>query len=153
ESTRNAVSVGLLGYLNNPEQRQLLLDDPSLNKSAVEEVIRWVTPGSGRLRVATTDIEMHGKTIRQNDWIIAFLASANRDERVFENPDAFDIRRNPNPHLGLGEGLHMCLGRNLARLELATFFPKFLKAFPDLELTAAPDWIPDANVIGFRSMP
>ncbi|MBB6407152.1 cytochrome P450 [Arthrobacter sp. AZCC_0090] len=153
ESTRNTAAVGLWAFMNNPEQRTLLLEDPSLTKSTVEEVIRWVSPGSGRLRVATRDFELHGKTIRQNDWIIAFLASANRDERVFENPEKFDIRRNPNPHLGLGEGLHMCLGRNLARLELASFFPKFLRAFPDIELTADPEWIPDANVTGFRTMP
>lgn len=149
ETTRNAASVGLWLFLQNPEQRRLLLDDPSLVNSAAEEVLRWVTPPRSRLRIAMEDIDLHGKEIRAGDWVVASLTSANRDERVFEDPEAFDITRNPNPHLSFGEGIHLCLGRYLARMELASFFPKVLEAFPDLEPTSDPIWIPDNNVAGF----
>lgn len=153
ETTRNAAAVGLWLFLTNPGQRELLLSEPTLIDSAVEEVLRWVTPGPMRLRVATEDIELHGKLIRTNDWVVGVLSSANRDERVFPNAEQFDITRNPNPHLTFGAGTHGCLGRHLARLELATFFPKVLRAFPDMTISEAPTWIADSNVVGFSTLP
>ncbi|MEE2059141.1 cytochrome P450 [Rhodococcus artemisiae] len=153
ETTRNAAAVGLWQFLENPDQRQLLLDDPSLTNSAMEEVVRWVTPGKNRLRIANEAIELHGKTIRAGDWVVAFQASANKDERVFHDPHRFDITRDPNPHLAYGEGIHMCLGRALARLELGTLIPKVLRAFPDLETSAEPTWIADNVTTGFTSLP
>lgn len=155
ETTRTAASVGTWLFLKNPEQRQLLLDNPEFTKGAVEEVLRWVTPERNRFRVATEDFDFHGKRIRSGDWVISFLTSANRDERVFTDPDKFDILRTPNDHLALGAGPHQCLGRNLARLELAVYFPKVLAAFPDLEVVdeGEPKWIADRSVAGFITMP
>ncbi|MFF3573833.1 cytochrome P450 [Nocardia jiangxiensis] len=153
ETTRNAAAVGLWQFLENPDQRQLLLDDPSLTNSAMEEVVRWVTPGKNRLRIANEDIELHGKTIRAGDWVVAFQASANKDERVFDDPHRLDITRDPSLHLAYGEGIHMCLGRALARLELGTLIPKILRTFPDLETTAEPTWIADNVTTGFTSLP
>ncbi|NKX56557.1 cytochrome P450 [Arthrobacter mobilis] len=155
ETTRNAAAVGTWLFLKNPDQRQLLLDDPSLTKSAVEEVLRWSTPAKNRLRLATEDFDYHGKRVKAGDWVVGFLASANKDERVFADPHRFDIRRTPNEHLALGTGIHLCLGRALARLELSAFFKTVLSTFPDLELVddGEPAWIADRSVTGFTSMP
>ncbi|GEK79150.1 cytochrome P450 [Agrococcus baldri] len=155
ETTRTAASVGTWLFMQHPEQRRLLLEDPALAKAAAEEVVRWSTPERNRFRVATQDFDFHGKRIRTGDWVITFLTSANRDERVFDRPDAFDIQRTPNDHLSFGAGVHGCLGRNLARLELTVFFPKLLEAFPDLEMTepGEPNWIADRSVAGFTTMP
>jgi len=153
ETTRNAASVGLWQFLLNPDQRALLLADPSLANSAVEEVVRWVTPGKNRLRVANDGFEWRDKFINRGDWVIAFQASANKDERVFDDPHRFDITRDPSLHIGFGEGVHMCLGRALARLELALFFPRVLAAFPDMEPAGDPTWIADNVTTGFTQFP
>lgn len=155
ETTRNAAAVGLWQFMENPDQRQLLLDDPGLINGAVEELLRWVTPAKNRLRIATQDIDLHGRRIRAGDWVVGFLASANKDETVFPDPHRFDITRTPNEHLALGVGIHLCLGRALARLELATLVPKVLRTFPDLERieTGELDWIADTSVTGFTRLP
>lgn len=154
ETTRNAASAGLWLFLTNPDQRDLLVSNPGLAKSATEEILRWVTPARGRLRVARTDYEMHGKTIAAGDWVIAFLASANKDDRQFDNPYAFDITRTPNEHLALGIGTHLCLGRAVARLELGNLFTKIFERFPDIELVGdgKPNWIPDQQVTGLLDL-
>jgi cholest-4-en-3-one 26-monooxygenase len=155
ETTRNAAAVGLWAFMQNPDQRRLLLDDPTLVKPAVEEVLRWASPTRSRLRVANNDFDFHGKRIKAGDWVVGFLASANKDETVFPDPHRFDITRAPNEHLALGTGIHMCLGRALARLELATLIPRVLETFPDLEPVSdgEPQWIADGSVNGFTSMP
>lgn len=154
ETTRNTASTGLWLFMNNPDQRAALVNDPSLAKSAVEEIIRWTTPARGRLRVARTQYEMHGKTINPTDWVISFLESANRDERHFTNPDAFDISRSPNDHIALGVGAHLCLGRALVRLELAQLFPRLFERFPAIELAGngKPHWIVDHQVNGLTEL-
>lgn len=149
ETTRNTAAVGLWQFLRNPEQKQLLLDDPTLINSAIDEVLRWVTPARTRFRIATEDLEIGGKDIRAGDWVFGSQVSANYDETVFENPEKFDITRNPNPHLSFGEGIHLCLGRYLARLELASLFTKVFAAFPDLEIASEPEWLPDNITTGF----
>lgn len=154
ETTRNAASVGLWKLLTRPEQRRLLSEDPSLTGSAVEEILRWVTPTKNRLRIATRDMEFRGKRIKRGDWVVCYLVSANRDERKFDNPQVFDIRRTPNPHLALGGGPHLCLGRALARLELETLVPRVLNTFPDMHPTVdEPAWIVDTSVTGFTTLP
>ena len=153
ETTRNAAAVGMWLFMNNPDQRDLLLKDPSLTKGAVEEILRWVTPERSRLRVATEDFDFHGKRFRTGDWVVGMLSSANRDEQVFSNPNAFDITRTPNNHLSLGLGIHLCLGRALARLELGIFFQKMLQQFPDMEAVQEPTWIRDRSVAGFSEFP
>ncbi|MGM7775786.1 cytochrome P450 [Arthrobacter sp. KNU-44] len=153
ETTRNTAAVGLWQFMQNPDQKQLLLEDPSLTNSAVEEVLRWVTPARSRFRVASEDFELHGKLIRTGDWVIASQASANKDERKFKDPHRFDITRDASGHLSFGEGIHLCLGRSLARLELATLLPKVLRAFPDMEVAQEPQWIADNITTGFSTLP
>ncbi|MGO4689654.1 cytochrome P450 [Glaciibacter sp. 2TAF33] len=153
ETTRSVAAVGTWLFLRNPDQRDLLLGDPSLAQSAVEECLRWVTPASNRLRVATVDFEFHGRDIRAGDWVVGSLASANKDERVFTEPHRFDIARNPNPHVSFSDGIHMCLGRNLARLELQVFLPRILAALPDLEAIGEPVWAEDNVMNGFAEFP
>lgn len=153
ETTRNATAVGLWQFMQNPEQAQLLRENPDLLKDAVEEILRWVTPSKNRLRTATRDVELGGKTIKKGDWVVSWLASANRDEEVFENPDAFDITRSPNPHLGFGIGEHLCLGRYLARLELGVIVSGILRELPDMRATGDPTWVESNNHTAFRSLP
>ncbi|MGO4250375.1 cytochrome P450 [Paenarthrobacter sp. RAF54_2] len=154
ETTRNAVAVGLWELMRQPEQRKMLAENPSLTSSTVEEILRWVTPTKNKLRIASRDFEFRGKRIKRGDWVGCFLVSANRDDRVFDNAQEFDIRRDPNPHLAFGHGPHVCLGRPLARMELATIVPRVLKAFPDMHTTVTgPAWLADTSVTGFTELP
>jgi len=153
ETTRNAASSGIWGFLQQPDQRQLWADDPSLTPTAVEEVMRWVTPARMLFRIVNDDMEYQGKRLRANDWLIASLTSANKDERQFPDPERLDITREPNEHLSLGTGIHACLGRALVRLELAVFFPKLFAAYPELEaVDSEPHRIPDIQANGLNSL-
>jgi len=135
ETTRNAASGGMLAFLENPDQWRRLQADRSLLNSAVEEMLRWVTPVMEFRRTATRDVELHGQKIATGDKVILFYASANRDEAVFADPEHFDIGRDPNPHIAFGGGgPHFCLGTHLARLELRLLFETLLDRVPDLEL-------------------
>ncbi|UOQ57529.1 cytochrome P450 [Leucobacter allii] len=153
ETTRNAAAIAIMELARRPEQAALL-QDPKIAKSAVEEIIRWVTPSKNRLRVATKDLEIGGKQIKKGDWVVGWIVSANRDESVF-GPTAteFDITRSPNPHLGFGDGEHICLGRNVARLELRMLIQKLFERFPDLHLSSAPEWVHSTNTSGLTSLP
>lgn len=155
ETTRNAAAVGIWKLMSLPEQRELLVTDASLHRSAVEEVLRWVTPAKNRLRVATRDLEFRGRRIKRGDWVVGYLASANWDDRQFADPEAFDIRRTPNKHLALGLGPHLCLGRALARMELELLIPRIFAALPDLRpaIDGEPAWIADTSVTGFTTLP
>jgi len=155
ETTRNTAAAGIWLFLRNPAQRQLFLYDPSTTRTALEEVVRWLSPGRSRLRVAAEDFVWQGRRIKAGDWVVGFIASANKDERFFTDPNAFDVQRTPNDHLGFGDGVHMCLGRSLARLELSIFYRKVLSAFADLELVdkGEPKWIADRTAIGFTELP
>lgn len=155
ETTRNAAAVGLWKLMTLPEQRELLVSDPSVTGSAVEEIVRWVTPAKNRLRIAARDFEFRGRHIKRGDWVVGFLASANKDERIFDDPQVLDIRRNPNPHIAFGLGPHLCLGRALARLELELLVPRVLRAFPDMHpaIDGEPAWIADTSVTGFTALP
>jgi cholest-4-en-3-one 26-monooxygenase len=153
ETTRNTISSGFWLLLNHPEQREKLVGDPALVKGAVEEILRWASPSRNRLRIASRDVEFGGRDIHAGDWVVAFLTSANRDERVFDDPHIFDITRTPNRHLALGEGIHLCLGRNLARLEVGTVLSKFFTRFDNVELSGSAVKLPDALGNGFASLP
>jgi cholest-4-en-3-one 26-monooxygenase len=153
ETTRNTISMGLWLFMQHPDQLQLMLSDPSLRKGAIEEVLRWVSPSRNRLRIVTEDAEWGGREMHTGDWVVLYLPSANWDERQFENPEKFDILRYPNPHLSLGEGIHYCLGRNLARLEMAELLPRTFELLQNLQLTSAPTRIPDALGNGWSTMP
>jgi cytochrome P450 family 142 subfamily A polypeptide 1 len=155
ETTRHVISGGMEALLRHPDQRAKLLADPAKIPVAVEEMLRWVTPIQNMNRTATRDATLRGQKIREGDKLLLLYASANRDERVFDRPDEFDVERRPNDHLAFGYGAHFCLGSALARLELRVMFEELLRALPDLEL-ASPDALPlrPSNfVVGIESMP
>jgi cholest-4-en-3-one 26-monooxygenase len=138
-NTRNSIAMGMWLLLANPDQLERLRNQSEFTKTAVEEIVRWASNSPTRLRVANEDIEFNGKQIRRGDWVVGFLRSANWDEREFVEPERFDISRNPNRHLAFGAGLHICLGRFLARLEIGTLLPKLFNTF-DIDLVAEPKW-------------
>ncbi|MFH5824603.1 cytochrome P450 [Georgenia sp. AZ-5] len=153
ETSINGLGTGMWQFIENPDQRDLLLSDPSLVPNAVEEVLRWGSPSRVQSRIANDDITIGGKEIKAGDWVFLFAASGNRDESVWEEPDRFNIGRELIDHLSFGEGIHKCLGRNLIRLEMARFFPKFLAAFPKLSLAGEPVWNVDFHGNGFKRLP
>ena len=135
ETTRTVIGSIMLELALRPDQRQLLIDDPSLlGTTAVEEFIRWVTPILNMRRTATEDHELHGRTIRAGDEILLMYPSANRDETVFDDPDRFDVTRVHNNHVAFGFGTHFCLGSSLARIELRVMFEELLRRIPDWRL-------------------
>jgi cholest-4-en-3-one 26-monooxygenase len=134
ETTRHVISGGMLALLEHPDQWAALRADPALLPTAVDEMIRWVSPVKNMSRVVMADVELRGQHLRAGDQLILFYPSANRDEAVFDDPDRFDIRRDPNPHLAFGFGPHFCLGASLARLELKVMFRELGARLPDLAL-------------------
>lgn len=141
ETTRHVISGGLAALLQHPDQLERLRADDSLLPGAIEEMLRWATPVRNMNRTATCDVEVHGQQVREGDRILLLYPSANRDERVFEDPYRFDITRTPNDHMAFGGyGRHVCLGAPLARLELRVLFEELLTRLDDLEL------VPDATL-------
>ena len=135
ETTRHVLSGGMLELLRHPDQHRALLDDPTGIPTAVEEMLRWVTPIQNMARTATRDTEYGGQRIREGQTLLLLYPSANRDHTVFDDPTRFDVARSPNEHLTFGGyGPHFCLGSSLARMELRVFFEEVLPAFPNLEL-------------------
>jgi cholest-4-en-3-one 26-monooxygenase len=153
ETTRNLISGGMLALCENPEQLSRLQKDMSLLPSAVEEMLRWVSPITCFRRTATRDTELRGQKIKENDKVVLFFASANRDEAVFANPERFDIARKPNEHLAFGVGEHFCLGHNLARLEIRIIFEELLTRFPDMSLAGPVRRLRSNFVNGIKHMP
>ncbi len=136
ETTRNAISGGLLAFSEHPDQWERLKREPELLPTAVEEVLRWVSPIIHFIRTATEDCEIRGEKIAAGDKVALFYASANRDEDMFDRPFDFRIDRQPNHHLAFGSGAHFCMGANLARVELETLFRHLLDRLEWFELTA-----------------
>jgi cytochrome P450 family 142 subfamily A polypeptide 1 len=135
ETTRHVITEGMEALIRFPAQRERLLRNPSGIPVAVEEMLRWVTPIKNMNRTATRDTTLRGQKIREGDKLLLLYPSANRDERVFRDPDVFDIGRSPNDHVAFGGyGTHFCLGASLARLELRVMFEELLRRLPDLEL-------------------
>ena len=139
ETTRTAISHGLRAFVDHPDQWEEMAAKPELINSAVEEVLRWVTPLNNFFRMALTDDVVGGQPIAAGDRIIMLYPSANRDEAVFKNPFEFDIHRNPNPHLSFGFGTHLCIGANLARLVLTTVFRELSVRATGLSVVSEPD--------------
>ena len=139
ETTRTAISHGLRVFVDHPDQWEEMAAKPELINSAVEEVLRWVTPLNNFFRMALTDDVVGGQPVAAGDRIIMLYPSANRDEAVFENPFEFDIHRNPNPHLSFGFGTHLCIGANLARLVLTTVFRELSSRATGLSVVSEPD--------------
>lgn len=140
ETTRQAIAHGMHAFIQYPEQTVRLQGDPSLMPTAVEEILRWSSPILHFRRTATTDTTMHGQTIKAGDKVVLWFVSANRDETVFDDPDRFDIGRNPNPHLAFGQGgPHVCLGSYLARLEIRVMFEELLPHLHKFSLAGKPE--------------
>jgi cytochrome P450 family 142 subfamily A polypeptide 1 len=155
ETTRHVISGGMHALSTNPDQFERLRADRSLLPSAVEEMLRWVTPIKNMARTATRDVELAGQHIAEGQELLLLYPSANRDEAVFDRPDTFDVARSPNPHVAFGFGAHFCLGNQLARLELKVMFDRLLDRLPDLALADdAPPPLRPANFIsGIEAMP
>jgi cholest-4-en-3-one 26-monooxygenase len=151
ETTRTAISHGIRAFIDHPEQWEELAAKPELIDSAVEEVLRWVTPLNNFFRMALTDDVVGGQPIAAGDRIIMLYPSANRDESVFNDPFAFNIHRNPNPHLSFGFGTHLCIGANLARLVLTTMFRELSARATDLSVVTEPDVEPNIFARAVRS--
>jgi|TARA_Y100000310_G_scaffold312339_1_gene359547 cytochrome P450 len=135
ETTRNSISGGVLALSQFPEQRQKLLDDPSLIPSAVNEIMRWVTPVVYMRRTALADTSLRGKPIKQGDKLAMWYMAGNRDEEVFSNPFTFDVSRDEARHLSFGYGQHLCIGWRLAEIQLTVVLTELLQRFPDLAAT------------------
>ncbi len=146
ETTRNGISGGMQLLIENPGERQKLIDDPSLIPIAVEEMVRMASPVHAFSRTATRDLELRGVQIRQGQRVLLLYPSANRDAAVFDQPDSFRVERNPT-HLGFGVGTHFCLGANLARMEMRVAFEQLLRRIPDMHYaTGGPVLLPSALV-------
>jgi cytochrome P450 len=153
ETTRSAVSAGLLALLERPDQLEALRADRSLLPTAVEEIVRWTSPSPSKRRTATTDTTLAGHAIQAGDKVLVWEGSANRDDAAFDGADRFDIRRNPNPHLGFGSGTHFCLGANLARLEIRLLLDEILSRFGNLEQAGPAEWNRSNRHTGLRRLP
>ena len=138
ETLRNGLPGGLIALLQHPDQLAAVRADPALLPGAVEEMLRWWTPVMVFRRTATTDVELSGVRIRAGDKVVVSFTSANRDESVFAEPDRFDVRRSPNPHLTFGHGPHFCLGAQLARVQMRALFAELLRRTGALELDGPP---------------
>jgi cholest-4-en-3-one 26-monooxygenase len=152
ETTRNAISGGLLAFSEHRDQWERLRAQPDLVPSAVEEILRWVSPIIHFTRTATEDCEIRGEKIAAGDRVALFYASANRDEEVFTDPFSFEVDRTPNRHLAFGSGAHFCMGAHLARVELEALFRHLLDRLEEFEVTAPPERLSSAVNGGIKHL-
>jgi hypothetical protein len=154
ETTTNLIGNGIHALLRHPAQLALLRSDPELIESAVEEILRWDSPVQHTRRIATCDIEWNGIRIRKGQQIILGLGAANRDPEQFGDPDLFDIRREESRHLSFSQGIHFCLGAQLARLEGQLAILGLVLRFPNLRLASDRfEWGDNVVLRGVRALP
>ena len=154
ETTRNALSQGVLALSEHPAERARWAADPGLTRTAVEEVVRWTSPVTWMRRTATQDVELSGRSFPAGSKFLLFYGAANRDPAVFADPHRFDLSRDPNPHVGFGSrGPHFCLGAHLARREVGVALRAFLDHLPDLEVTGPPARLESSFVNGLKRLP
>jgi cytochrome P450 len=151
ETTRNAVAGGLLALASHPGQFSLLKADPSLLPVAIEEMVRWTSPSPSKRRTVTRPVVLGGCAMEPGQKVLVWEGSANRDASVFPEADRFDITRKPNPHLGFGQGVHYCLGANLARLELRVLFEELLSRFASVTVDSV-EWTRSNRHTGLRHL-
>jgi len=157
ETTRNLITSGMLALLQHPDQLAMLQGDLSLVPTAIEELLRYTTPVVSFCRTAAADAVVGGQEIKEGDRLLMVYASANRDERAFDEPDGLDVTRRPNDHVAFGAGgPHFCLGASLARLEGKEMFEALLTRFDGLEVDGDPATLPRVNSVlidGFAHLP
>ncbi|HXR36473.1 MAG TPA: cytochrome P450 [Candidatus Binataceae bacterium] len=153
DTTRNAISGGLLAFIQNPDQMRRLRDEPSLMPTAVEEILRWTSPITHSMRVAVKDTEIAGRKVKVGDWVVVWNASANRDELAFAEPDRFDVGRSPNEHFAFAYGEHFCIGAHLARLEIRLIFEEMMARMPDPELAGEVERVTSIVLAGIKRLP
>ncbi|MER7050531.1 cytochrome P450 [Streptomyces jumonjinensis] len=153
ENVRLAVSSGMSAFLDHPGAWEAVRADRELLPGAVEEVLRWTSSATHLLRTATRSVVLRGREIREGDRVVLWIPSANRDERVFDQPDRFDVARRPNRHLALGIGEHFCLGGMLARVEMRLMFDELLDSVRRVERTGPPVPVESIVVSGVERLP
>jgi cytochrome P450 PksS len=157
ETTVNLIGNGTLALIENPNEMNKLLSEPSLVKPAVEELLRYTSPVfTTTERYAREDTMIHGATIPRGEMVLGVIGSANRDETAFENPNELQITREPNRHLSFGQGIHFCLGAPLARMEAQIAFTTLLQRVPNLRLTkpsSSLHWRPSIFLRGLAALP
>jgi len=152
ETTRNAVAGGLLSLAEHPDQLRALRSDFGMLPTAIEEMVRWTSPSPSKRRTATRDVTLGGRSVKGGQKVQIWEGSANRDVSVFDRADEFDIARKPNPHLGFGQGVHYCLGANLARLELRVLFEELLSRFSTVRVVEPVEWTRSNRHTGIRHL-
>lgn len=154
ETTRNAISGGMLAFHENPVEKQKVLDNPALlSSTAVEEIVRWQSPVAHMARVASRDTELRGQQIKEGQRVVMWYGSVNRDEDVFVDPYKFDVTRMPNDHLAFGIGEHFCLGAGFARLELRVMFEELFRRFPDIHVDGDVQRLRSTFIGGIKHLP
>lgn len=154
ETTRNLISGGMVLLFDNPDERARLQADPSLMPSAVEEMLRMVSSVMHFKRTATRDTELRGQPIREGEAVCLWYLAANRDPEVFDEPERFDVGREPNPHLAFGGGgPHFCLGASLARQEIKIFFEELFARYPQIELAGEVERLRSNFIRGIKKLP
>ncbi|MDF5756420.1 cytochrome P450 [Spongiactinospora sp. TRM90649] len=155
ETTRNAASGGMLAFFENFGEWDRLVADPAgMAATTADEIVRYVSPVNLFRRTATADTVLGGKQVREGDKVVIFYSSANRDEAVFDSPDAFDIGREPNPQIGFGGGgAHFCLGNHLAKLELRVLFETLAKRFPGIRQAGEARRLRSNFINGIKELP
>jgi cytochrome P450 len=155
ETTRNAITHGLLALTEHPDQRALWQADPAtIGATGVDEIVRWASPVIWMRRTVTEDTVLSGEELHPGDKMLLFYNSANRDDAEFDDPYRFDVRRAPNPHLGFGAaGPHFCLGAHLARREVDVMMRELLQRLPDIAATGEPDRLRSSFINGIKHLP
>lgn len=153
DTTSSTSAGGLLALIQNPSEWRKLKNNPDLIPSAVEEMVRWVSPVKHFFRTAVEDYELRGKTIKAGDSLLMSYPSGNRDEEVFDDPFSFRIDRSPNRHVGFGYGAHSCLGMFLAKIEIQYLFRELISRVDSFELAGDPAWVETSFVGGLKRLP
>ena len=153
DTTSSTIAGGLQALLANPGELARLRENPALLPTAVDEMIRWVTPVKEFMRTASADTVLGGKAIAKGESVLLSYPSANRDEEVFTDPNRFDVGRDPNKHLAFGFGAHYCLGAALAKMETRALFAELLSRVESVELAGTPEWTATTFVGGLKHLP
>jgi cholest-4-en-3-one 26-monooxygenase len=153
DSTKATYCAAMRALMEHPEQKQQLIDDPSLAASAVEEALRMYPAFAHFRRTATKDVELNGETIHEGDKVVMWYVSSNRDETRYEDPDRFDVTRNPEHQAFGAGGRHFCLGAALARLELKVLLEETIKRYPNIELDGAPLYAESPFINQLKTLP